>query len=117
MADELRVTTQISFSKAGASVAKTVRTDVDVTGDLYESKVLNIGTSNEAVGKGDMSTVGFTLLKNLDSTNFILAGDDGTNYPVKVLAGESALFRLNGATLNLKADTAACDVEITMIED
>lgn len=117
MANELTITTQLTFSKGGASLSKVERITMDVTGTLYETKVLNIGTSNEAIAKGDMTTVGYVLLKNLDGTNFVLAGDDGTNYPVKLLAGDACLFRLNGTTLNLKADTAACDVEITMLED
>jgi len=90
---------------------------VDVTGTRFASKVIEIGTTDESVAKDDLTTVGFVLIKNLDDTNFISAGDDGTNYPIKILAEEFSLFRLNGNTLHLIADTAACEVEVHMIEE
>ena len=90
---------------------------VDVTGTKFASKVVEIDTTDESIAKDDLTTVGFVLIKNLDDTNFISAGDDGTNYPIKILAEEFALFRLNGNTLHLIADTAACEVEVHMIEE
>lgn len=117
MANELSVSAQLAFSKNSASLQLGKSGTLDVTGDHFESKVLAIGTTDESIAKGDMSTVGFVMIRNLDDTNFVLAGDDGTNYPVKILAGEFCLFRLNGSTLHLKADTASCDVEVSMVEE
>lgn len=116
MANELSIAAQLNFNKNGAVIAAARSGTFDVTGDHYESKVLEIGTVDESINKGDMSDVGFVLLKNLDTTNFVSAGDDGTNYPIKILPEEFAMFRLDGNTLHLIADTAACDVEIVMIE-
>ena len=53
-------------------------------------------------------------MKNIDATNFVEVGLTGS-YTIKLLAGESAVFRADGA-LYAKADTAACDVEYIIVE-
>ncbi|MGA0406447.1 MAG: hypothetical protein ACO3PR_00030 [Limisphaerales bacterium] len=117
MAYEISLAVQLNFNKGGASVAASKNGIFDVTGDRYNAKVLNIGNVAELIALDDMTTVGFVLIKNLDATNFITVGDDGTNFPVKILPEEFALFRLNANTLYMIADTAACEVEVTMVEE
>ncbi len=85
----------------------------DVAGSNYIRNVQNIGTSKEAMLLGDVGTPGYVLLHNLDATNFVEVFPNATDAGlVKLLKGEWALFRLDAAAPYLKADTAACNVEI-----
>lgn len=91
---------------------------MDVTTKRPFKTVQNVGITEEALLLGDGGSIGYVLLKNLDSTNFveIRTGTGATKF-VKLLAGEIALFRFgSGVTAPyVIADTAACDLEITLI--
>jgi len=116
MAGELAVSARIIFNKGGASVRMSEGISVDVTGDSFTHEVQEIGTSEEILYQGtDLGTLGYLMLKNLDSTNYVLAGITG-EYSVKMKAGEVALFRA-AADIYAKADTAACNVAKILIED
>jgi hypothetical protein len=52
----------------------------------------------------------------MDTTNYVEVGAVTTQYGIKLLAGEFALFRVNGTDVFCKADTAACDVQYLLIE-
>ena len=118
MSDEVRINIGLSFSKDGAVVTKNKAFSVDVTGDSYVSGVLSIGTSEEELTQlADLGTPGWTLLSNLDDTNYVEFGSTTGVYDIKLEAGESAVYRHNSATLYAKANTAACLVEYTIIED
>lgn len=116
MADELTVTLTFSYTNGSKSIARSISGSYDVAGDYYDAKLQNVGTGDETITDADIGTLGYCLIKNLDVTNYVEAGVDGTNYSVRINPGEIALFRANGAALHLKANTAACDCEITMIE-
>lgn len=91
----------------------------DMAGDKIYHNTLDIGTSEESVTSfGDVSTEGYCYLRNLDDTNFVQVGFATTDYGIRLEPGEYAWFRLEpSADLFLKADTAACVVEIAVIED
>lgn len=79
---------------------------------------LTIGTSEESESFSELTNVGWCLMKNLDSTNFIEWGFSTGVYGGRLEAGEVALFRFKPATtLYLKADTAACQMTIYALED
>ena len=68
------------------------------------------------VEANELGSAGLVFLKNLDSTNYVTFGTHATsNHTVKLLAGESCLFRAAGAVYGL-ANTAACNVEYIIIE-
>ena len=118
MADELRVNASLSFSKDGATINKAYSKTITVTGDSYVSGVLSIGTDEETLTQlEDLGTPGYILLKNMDSTNYIEVGSTTGVYDIKLEAGEIALYRHNSATVYAKANTAACLLEYTLIED
>lgn len=117
MADELSIAAQLNFSDYGASISTSKNGTFDVTGTRFVMKVLTIGTVAELINKDDMTTVGYCLIKNLDTTNYISVGDDGVNFGIKVLPEEFCLFRLWSNTLYIVADTADCEVEVTMTEE
>ena len=79
---------------------------------------ITVGTSEESVAFGELSTLGWLQMRNLDPTNYVQWGFATTAYGGRMEAGESALFRLEpGTTLYLKANTAACLVEINALEN
>lgn len=119
MADEVTGIATMQFAKGNVSALKrTLSFSVDVSGDKYVSNVQEIGTSEEALEVGDVATAGWMWGRNLDSTNFIkLRMGSGAADLVKVKAGEPFLFRLAGNTPYAIADTAACDLEYTIVED
>lgn len=78
----------------------------------------SIGTAEESVSFSELSTAGWLVLQNLDSTNFVDWGFSTGTYGGRLEAGEQAAFRLKpSTTLYLKADTAACGVQILAFED
>lgn len=87
-----------------------------LAGKDYVHVTQAVGTVNETVALVDIGTPGWVYIRNLDPTNFVLAGADGTNYPIKVWPGTQIVTGWNGASVNVKADTGACDAEIVVIE-
>jgi len=118
MADELTVTTKVSFSKGGAVVSRSFTDTVTITGDAFTHGVQSVGTSEEEIAQGaDVGTPGYVLIKNLDDTNYVEVGSTTGVYDIKLKAGEAALYRHNSATVYALADTGACLVEYIIFED
>lgn len=118
MSSELAFQGQISFSKGGASIAKTFpNTLFDVSGTAAVQNEISVGTVDETLALGDISTIGWVYAKNLDATNYILLGADGTLYNNKLKPGEAMFVRWNGAAIHAKANTAACLMEYLLISD
>lgn len=118
MADELKVSAGLICElSSGAKISKRYHATLDVSGDCITYGVQEVGTSEEEITQGaDLGTPGYLILKNLDGTNYIEVGSTTGVYDIKLLAGEIALYRHNSATIYAKADTAACDLEYTLIE-
>ncbi len=119
MANELRIEAQLQYSKSGVKEIKHDSTYIDVSGESYDKSIQVIGTSNEQIGvASDIGTYGYMFLKNLDSTNYIeIADEDDTNYFCKLKAGEFAMFRAADSDYWARANTASCNLEVTVIED
>lgn len=118
MAQELSIQAALAFIKAGASANKNFpSTYFDVSGAAYIANAIAVGTSDEALALGDVSTIGWVYMRNLDATNYISVGSDGTLYPIKMKPGEPALIRWNAAAVHVKANTATCQMEYLIIAD
>ena len=76
-----------------------------------------LGTSEETIAFGELSTKGWCVIHNLDATNFIKFGFSTGVYGGKLLAGEACVFRLNTTSLYMIADTAACKVLVKGYEN
>ena len=77
-----------------------------------------IGTTEESLSTGDITTEGWLFLKNLDATNYVQWGGSTGVYIGRLEAAESAMFRLEpAATVYLKANTASCNVQFKLNED
>jgi len=116
MANELRIEAQLEYSKSGVKQNKHDSAYVDVSGDSFTHVVQEVDTSNELIVIGsDVATWGYVYLKNLDSTYYIEVGLT-SSYSIKLKAGEVAMFRA-AAALYARANTAAVDLEIIVIEE
>lgn len=85
-----------------------------ISAGQYIRQKQSIGTSEEAIVLGEITTPGWAMFINRDSTNFIeLRVATGGAKFAKLKAGEFALLRLgSGAQVPYAiADTAACVLE------
>ncbi len=120
MSNELTVTGIVRFDNGSISVDfGKASIKLDVSGDKYVHRIQEIGTSEEAIGLGDLGTPGYAIFFNRDSTNFVeIRPATGVADLVKLKAGEIAVFRITSdATPYAIADTAAVDLEYLIIED
>ena len=118
MSDELTVSGNVTFIKGSTSVSfgKTGLT-FDVSGTKHAHVLHTVGTSEEALLKGDVDTPGLLAIYNRDATNYAmyrpaLAGAD----TVKILPGELAIFRCATTSPYLIANTLPVDLEYLLIE-
>lgn len=125
MADEITLSIALAFSKNSVSVDTTdmglTALEFDVSGTDYIKGTQSIGTaSSEAIAKGEITTPGWLVIKNTDSTNYIEIGN-GTftsgNGTVKIKPGEGQAFRVSGTTPHALANTGACIIHYLLIED
>lgn len=124
MANELTLTFSLYFKKSDLEVRREVKGDkVTVSGDAYDARVLEIATGGTTITPAStIGTEGYCFVRNLDATNFLTLGDfeGGSTYGslIKLKPGECAMFRLDAtAVIRGVADTAACLLEIIIIED
>ena len=118
MANEVGINVSLNFNKGGAKISRSESISVDVSGDSYTSAVQGIPTGGEIFVEADeLGTAGYVFVKNLDGTNYVTVGSHATdNHAIKLKAGECALFRAAGSVY-AQANTAACNIEYTIIED
>jgi hypothetical protein len=120
MSAEITVTTGLASTKNGATISSGTKTSShDQSGDQGIGNIQIVGTSWEALVLGDVSSIGFVRLLNLDATNYVevaLANDNSQVF-AKMKAGEAALFRASTATMYVRANTAACNVHVVAVED
>jgi len=83
--------------------------------------VVSVGTSEEDLSVGDIGTLGWLVLHNLDTTNYVQWGPKSGGSMVaigRIKAGEIAVLRLEpGITLRWVANTAACKVKVLLLEN
>lgn len=117
MANEITINASLKYAKNGASASVAASFKADQTGDKYQAGVQAVGTSpEETLDKGDIGTIGYALVKNLDETNFVQLGSSSGVYSVKLRAGEGCLIPWSGTAVYAKADTAAVLVDYILIE-
>ena len=125
MANEITITYGMSRQHATNTLdnhqvsAAPVRKQFTQTGVGQFDVKPSIGTVEESITFTDIATNGWAMFMNMDTTNYVEWGFSTGVYGGKMKAQESAgPFRVNpGATIYLKANTAACRVRIVMYED
>lgn len=118
MANEINISTSISATKNGVTLSNNSSKTLDMAGDQMISNVQIVGITYEAALLGDVVTIGYVFIKNMDTTNFIEV-DSATAmnaFPQKLKAGEFCILKPETATIYLKADTAPCNVQVVAFE-
>ncbi len=121
MADEIRVNTSLAVTKGELKYNPGNRNQsIDLAGTRDSGGTQDIGTTHEALTIGsDMSSVGVSEFTNLDATNYVEIGVEvaAAFYPlVKLLPGETWVFRLGTTTPFAKANTAAVKLRKQIFE-
>lgn len=122
MANEIKVTTYLKCTN-GSFVDNWTPAELSVTQSAIGAAggAQTIGTSAEALGVTDLSTVGYARFRNLDATNFVQIGPyvTSTFYPaIKLKPGEQAVLRLDPTNpWYAKADTAAVKLQYLVLEN
>jgi len=125
MADELKVTISAALtngSGAGAYKETISPGQQAITQDTVGgyAAVVNVGTSEEDLAIGDVGTLGWLFLTNLDGTNYVTYGAKDTTMKAfgRLEAGETHALRLEpGITLRWQANTASVKVKVLLLED
>lgn len=121
MANELTVSSGVRYNDgASTDFQRSFVDSVDLATLRHNHAIHNVGTSEEAMLLGDVSTLGYCWLRNLDGTNFVeVRTGTGAAKFVKCKAGEVQCFRFgSGVTAPyIVADTAACQVEYLIVSN
>lgn len=122
MANELKVNVEANLRNGNHSVTfapGVVAVTQAAIGGI--DNVVSVGTSEEVISIGDVATLGWCFLRNLDATNYVEWGPTSAGAMVgvgRLEPGEVAACRLKpGITLRMQANTAACKVRVTILED
>ena len=121
MADEIKITQSLRLVKSALKHEFTPpQLSLTMTGGLVYDVTQSVGTTEETAGPafGDIGTEGLCVIYNLDPTNYVQVGFATTVYGMRLRGGSApAMFFIEpGATLYLKANTAACNVRIIVYE-
>ena len=91
------------------------------SGQGRNAAIVSIGTSEEDISVGDVTTLGYCFMRNLDAANFVKYGPKSSGVMIpfgKLKATEYAIFRLmTGVTIRAIADTGAVNTEIIVMQD
>lgn len=104
---------------SGGSISGSGGNTITQAGTNNIGNVQNIGATTEQLVYGDVTTIGYLFIKNLDATNYI---EFDLNTPVsttafcRLLPGESAFIPTRQTTIYGKANTAACDCLVVAFE-
>src|SRR5262245_53922502 len=115
MASELKINFGVTYANGALADAVAPYTaSVNQTTQQFHGTVVSVGTSEEDLTTGDIGTLGYIYVKNLDATNYVQWGPKSGGSMVafgRLKAGESAILRLEpGITLRWVANTAAVKV-------
>lgn len=119
MADELRTnlsTFRFVIGSLDFSIPPVLR-NYTVSGTVPIRSTASIGTGDETLALGDITTIGWIYIRNTDSTNYVTIGPDGSSYPIKLKPNEWMIGRWNAAAIHAKANTAACVIEYLLLPD
>ena len=129
MANELVVVNSLTYAPSASGqvgfTTGTLTNTVSMTNtpNAFMTGLQTVGfATEEAIALGYIQTAGFVVITNLEATggNFLKAGKvkvtlDGDGMGIKILPGETVVFRANGAPFVL-ADTAAVDIQYWVFE-
>jgi hypothetical protein len=115
MASEISFSAQLNYSKSGASLSSQCSTVATVAGVRYADVMQAITTAGVTVTFGTVGTVGVFMLQNIDPTNYVDVGFDGTTYPIRLAAvsgtqGGFIIAQNNGSTIYARSSVTGCNL-------
>jgi len=118
LANELTLTASLAFSKGEFSaLMNKTGIQLDVAGEDYIEMSQLVTTSEAALDLGGVTTGGYLLMFNPDTTNFVeIRSGTGIADCVKIPAGGVALFMLASAAPFIISDTGSVRVSYLLIE-
>lgn len=121
MANEISVAGQLIYedSEGTSEYLQLAEKLLTITTKKYVKHKQNIGTSEEALDKGELAAIGWMIFKNLDATNFVelRSATGAANDVIKVPPASFALFHW-GSDVTAPfaiANTAACQCEYLLL--
>lgn len=122
MSNEIKLTVNLKVTNGDYKGSLPMgQLSLDQTTQGAQSGIQNVGTTAEDLDVGDVSTPGILVMRNLDTTNFVEIGKDVSSSFEKIgrmKPGDPFVMRVAaGVTLQLKADTAACNVQVMLLEE
>ncbi len=121
MANKITITSTLTLSAQHARPSMSFTLTFDQIGSNYtmETQTIGFGAGEALDVGGDIGTIGFLLIQNLDITNYVeFALDSGmTNKIAKLLPGEGGMLPLPaGSTVYAKANVGAVQIAFLAIE-
>lgn len=122
MADEITALSKFTLDNGSLKYTSNPGSiQIDQTTARMFASVVTVGTTEEVVTFGDVAAPRVCVMQNLDATNHCEWGP--TDSGAMVVAGRlrpssiASQFEIDpGITLRMKADTAACDVLVIVLE-
>jgi hypothetical protein len=97
-ANELQITDTAIYNRSGVTITLNDTYYVNITGTNASYSTFNCASNGSTFSVSPLISNGVIRVKNLASTNaptnYIEIGNNGTNYPVRILPGEVARGRL-----------------------
>jgi len=116
MANELNVTATLAYNKNSAQLTAQQQLPVNVAGNKFLRELESVATSDQALSLSGLGSIGWVLIRNLDTVNFVKIGPVSGTYPIKLAPGGFFFGQWNAAAIHALADTAACVLDKTIFE-
>ncbi len=110
MANELSITTQVYYKNGLDSDPTAEPFYMNVAATERISGSPTIGTTEESLALGDVTSVGLVIIKNLDPTNYVTVGSVSGQRPIRIPPLTTFDFYLPGSAVFVAANTAACKI-------
>lgn len=112
MANKLSVEASVEFRPENRKAVSTgeLMFTYEPASKAYITGIQTIGTTEEVLELGDVSTAGMIIIINRDTTNFVEVGLTAS-YPIKLLPGQFCMVPPSSGAIYALANTAEVDVE------
>jgi len=120
MPGEIRVSLQFNVSKGGYSDNFTLFDGIYDQAGIGGGNpgTITVGTTESSLTFTQLTTAGWVIMKNLDPTNYIQWGFATNVYGGRIRPLGFVIFQAEpGLTLFLKANTAACKLQVKCYEN
>lgn len=123
MSNELNAVASLNFNKGGANLGVANQNATDISGSLYADVIRLVPTSPTVITFGNITGVGWFMVQNLDNTNYVDIGFDGSTWPIRLKADQNSgntggfvLAQGNSCTVYGRSNTSPCNVSARAVD-